>query len=448
MNYKIVSSRVFAVVLLLILALAGWIRLHNLITYTTWWADDGGAHLAYVEILRDAGRLPTSQETYLAWHEPGYYWLLGYWSLLADFFHVSQLQWMEFSQVLLGLVSVMLIGYISWRWTRNQLLVLIQTLLYSILFVGVKLSAYVTNELFAQILILLLIFLFIEWKLHERISWKYLFAWSLLLGLFLYIKLTILIVGIAALLYWALYSFFSRERRFLGAALVFVCCVGLIQSPWLIYKQQAFGTIFSINLYEPEKQSVLESNGWKYTFAVNSKVFISQPYWETEPWSFSSFIIADTVGDFYNLFNHVDLHNALPKELKTETSNGRFVTPALFHANLQVNRIGLVLFMLWGVGFISYVVVQYRTKQLSRRDMWLYLVVFGGIAALVYNTLRHPYYDRGVLKIQFVYFVLPLITLFSYQWWFVRCKSSISKAVVILLPVVVYLIVALPILLV
>ena len=55
---------------LFIFVLAGFIRWHNLNNYTTVWADDGGAHLKYVDVLLQEHRFPTLQETYVAWHEP------------------------------------------------------------------------------------------------------------------------------------------------------------------------------------------------------------------------------------------------------------------------------------------------------------------------------------------------------------------------------------------
>src|SRR3989344_7121412 len=47
--------------------LTGFIRLNNMSHYNTWWADDGGARVAYIKTILEPGRLPTMAEIYVAW---------------------------------------------------------------------------------------------------------------------------------------------------------------------------------------------------------------------------------------------------------------------------------------------------------------------------------------------------------------------------------------------
>lgn len=448
LKFEIKNSKfLFAVALILVFGLAGWIRIHNWITYTTWWADDGGGHLAYVEVIQDESRLPTTQETYLAWHEPGYYWLLAQWNRFAAIFPVSQLQWMEFSQLLLSLGLVVIVGFISWKITKDRFLTTVQLLVYSVLFVGVKLSAYVTNEVLAQLGMIYLTWWFLSLKLHTNVTLKNVGVWALLLGLLLYIKLTPIILLIAAIIFWIGRGIYTRKKEWFFAMIFLIGILFFVQAPWLHYKYQNFGSVFSINIYEQEnKQNIIGSDGWGYLFSFSTKPYTTSPYWESKPWSFTNFLIADATGDFYNLFNHVDLLNALPAEEKIETSNGRFVTPHLFAAQRRTNITGVLLFVTWMIGVVGYAYTRYKKHEITIQDLWIYLIIAGGVGALVYNTLRHPFYERGVLKMQFVYFVLPFVSLLAYQWWAQALRKPFFRAVIILLPMVLYLVVAWPIL--
>src|SRR3972149_342246 len=80
----------FGILLTFVIGIVLAIRINNIATYNSWWADDGGAHIRYVETLIEKGRLPEMNETYLAWHEPGYYWLMARWQTVGEFFHVCE----------------------------------------------------------------------------------------------------------------------------------------------------------------------------------------------------------------------------------------------------------------------------------------------------------------------------------------------------------------------
>ena len=71
------------------------IRFNNLNLYNTMSADDGGGHIIYTESLLNKNRLPTLNETYLAWHEPVYYYILVSWIKIGNFFNFYGLNFWE-----------------------------------------------------------------------------------------------------------------------------------------------------------------------------------------------------------------------------------------------------------------------------------------------------------------------------------------------------------------
>ena len=239
------------VLLGLVLLAAAGLRWHNLRAYTSWDADDGGAHLAYVTAITEHGRLPTLEETYLAWHEPGYYLGVAAWDALGRWLGVASLDWWELLQLLLGLAFVGLVWRVARRLSSgNRWVALLVVALFAFLFTGVKLSAYVTNELAAQLLMLLAVERWLAWRLWQPSDWRRLLAWSALVGVSLLVKLTALIVLLAALLVWVLRATIQRQPRLLLAAGVSLLVVGALNAPWLAYKQRHFGAAFSINLHE------------------------------------------------------------------------------------------------------------------------------------------------------------------------------------------------------
>ena len=68
-----VRQHAFLIAFLALLIAVVALRVHTVMTYNTYWSDDGGSHLKYVDVLATEHRLPTMQETIVAWHEP-----LGY----------------------------------------------------------------------------------------------------------------------------------------------------------------------------------------------------------------------------------------------------------------------------------------------------------------------------------------------------------------------------------
>lgn len=432
--------------LMVVLFFSILIRINNLFFYNQWWADDGGAHLIYLNIVREKYRLPAMEEVYIAWHEPLYYVVLAIWKFLGELITFGGQDWLIMSQVFLSILGL-LVAWMLARKVSNNKVANITVLLLSVLFVNVKLSAYVTNELLAQVGMVFLIFLFVRLNLFNQDRQREVFGWSVFLGLLSLVKMSVFILFLAVIIVWGVKLIVEKKKYLAKYIIILICIVGLINTPWFLYKNSVYGNSFSINMYEQEKQSLIDSKGWDYLSNFNSKVFTSDPYWKTEPLSFSSILISDTFSDYYNLFNDVEHHRNL-NEKKFKTDNGRYSTPKLKNSVLRANQIGLLVYIIWTIGFIGCVWKEIqRLKEPNWQRLFLILLIIGGVSALVYNTLRMPYYDRGVLKAQFIYFVFPVLAILSFDWYW-RELSAFWASIITVVPILLYIFFALPVLLV
>lgn len=441
---------IFSLVSLMLIVAFG-IRVSNIRAYNTWWADDGGAHLTYIDTIVEKHRLPTMAETYVAWHEPAYYVMLAGWKVVGNFFGIQSINWIEGVQVFFSAVFLAIAGYLAYSYSqRNQWVAAATVFISAFVFVGVKLSAYATNELLAQTLILLSVLLFFHWRLGQRpATYRYIVAWSLLVAVALSVKLTAMILLLAALLLWIIQYGLLRNRAYLRACLVSIAIIGVCSLPWFVYKQYAFGNAFSINAYEEgQKQSLLQTRGWQYFYKINPNVVTDYPYWYAGPHTFWSILLADMFGDYYNLFQSVDTVESLSPDQKIILKTGRATTPGDWQAMLWTNRIGLVITLVWLAGFGGQIYEFIRYRKWSPERLFLYIMVVGGGFALAYNVLRMPYPDRGVIKAQFIYYAIPLLALVSYEWWWRKIPQKWLWGLVVLLPILVYSIVAWPILVV
>jgi len=436
----------FLVLIIVILALL--VRLHNVQIYNTWWADDGGGHLQYLQTLLTKYRLPTPAESYLAWHEPLYYLLLVPWIKLGFLLNITSHHWWAAFNILVCFVFLALVWLITYYFSqKNKWLALLNTFIFSILFVGVKLSAYVNNELLNQTLILLLIFLFFRWQILEDKKSKFVVYWSIILAIALLVKMTAFIVLLAAIIAWLIFAIIKEKRYFFKYILICLVIVGAINTPWLIYKQQQFGQIFSINLYDNmPKQNIMTSHAWQYFFGFNYHFVYDYPFWFSKPDSYFAVLISDTFGDYYNMFNNIDRINSLPANEKILVGNGRYTTPELWAATLWTNRLGLAIFLLWMIGFGGYIIGLIKQKLIDKYELFLLIALIGGWLALLYNNLRIPDLGHGVLKAHFIYFTYPLLAIFAYRWWWQKVKNKWLLGAITLIPYVIYLLVAWPML--
>ena len=412
---KTTSLIIYFFLLFVVLFIAFIIRWHNLYAYTTWWADDGGGHLAYVETLLEKKRLPTPADTYLAWHEPLYYLSLAVWIRFGEIISMGGLNWWEGLNILIYFFILALIWLISYFASKkDKWISLLNVFLFSVIFVGVKLSAYVNNELLAQFLILCAIFLFLYFRLLSRQKILKLIVWAIVLSLATLTKLNAYIILFATLFLWFVFFIVTKKKFYLAYIFVSLIIVTGINIPWFAHKKNVFGTMFSINLHEVQnRKNILKSEAWDYMLKINPRPFVDAPYWYTLPHSFSSILIADTFSDYYNLFNHVDNLNTLPANQKIETENGRYTTLALIQSMLWANRFGLALVLIWIFGGIGWLIASLRKKKFDKYRVYLFFLAACGICALAYNNLRYPYLDRGVLKSQFIFFTLFLGIIFQ-----------------------------------
>lgn len=419
------------------------LRIHNINTYNTWWADDGGAHIAYVTTILQDHRLPTFFDTYLAWHEPGFYILGAVWIWLGGAVSHVGLDWWEGIQVVVYLALVAVVGHLSWFYSKkNQWIVLASTIVVSFVFSSVKLGTYVTNEYLAQTAIVFLVWLFLIDMLGEakkEMGRTPILRWSVFLGLALLIKVSAIIVFVAAVVLWGMQYYRTRSIIYLKYIIIATVIAFLINTPWLIYKHRQFGGIFTINLVEQTKQSVWHSIGWQYIVHLNHHVVTDFPFWFQGPHSFWSILLADTFADYYNLFQNVDAMNELPRSEQLLIPNGRYTTPALLSANLWGVRLGAIIAMIWLVGFGHRLWRLYRKKAMDWQTVWLTLLVLGGVGALIYNMLRLPYLDRGTVKIQFILYIIPLLAIVSYTECWQWLKKKIWWGVLVILPLIIYI---------
>lgn len=462
------SSLLFVSILIGIAILFFSIRFHNLSVYNPYWADDGGGHLQYVSTLLTEHRLPTPEETYLAWHEPGYYWLISGWHQVMLFFDVCDLSgplmenhcvhtWWTLPSIAFYGLFIAFSGLLTYHLTRHRWLALLQMGIFTILFPGVKLSAYVTNETLSQALILGLTLLFVLWRLWEPRRWSYLAGWSVLLAGALWIKMTAFIVLIAALIVWLIKALLRGQRGLLLYAVLACSLVAALHAPWLLYKQTHFDSALTINAYEElPRASLLSSPGWNLFTTITPNIFFNAPYWTATMTSLPALLLSDTFGDYYNLFNHVDRINVLPDSQRILIDNGRFTTPKLWRALLATNRVALVISAILTIGLLGSLLSSWqrwreglfsKTMEVQERlwqHLFLLLVALGGMSALLYNILRLPYLERGVAKAQFIWFVMPILTYFSYRYLFEHIKHPVIRGLVLVGPWILYALVAWP----
>lgn len=443
MRALIFKNKFYCLALLVILALAFFIRLQNIQFYDTYWADDGGGHITYTEKILYENRLAILDETYLAWHEPLYYYLLTGWIKIGQIFAKTSLNWWESFNVFIYFIFLFLVWQFSYIYSdKNKWLALLNTFIFAFIFVGVKLSAYVNNELLLHTLVILLLYLFYKFELSTKGKDRKLFYWSLILALAALVKISALIILMAIILFYLFKYFTSRQKYFLKYIFIVFFVVFFVNAPWVVYKQENYHTYFSINIYDAKtKQSIINSDGWKYIFAINTHIFTDYPYWFSKPDSYFSVLLSDSFGDYYNIFNYPGIEN-LPDEQKILVGNGRYTTPKLWNSMLNTNRLALVIFFIWFIGFFAHLFKAFRHKKIEDSDLFLLIVLFGGWGASFYHNLRLPYLEIGILKAHFIYFTFPILTLFAYRFFWQVFKNKFYWAILAFGPWLLYLYVA------
>ncbi len=442
-NFFQLILKYYPYILMVIFLFVGlYFRLHNATNYNTFWADDGGGHIIYMETIYYEHRLPSLSETYVAWHEPLYYVLLYPWQKIGVLLGLFSNNWAAALNIVIYALFLVLVWKLSRLLFRSSLVTTVTVSLFSVLFIGVKLTAYINNELLTQLYILWLIYLFIKFDLLAENKLKKIVIWSLLLALGLWIKLTLYLVLLSVLLFYSINIF--KKKYLWKYILVVVTLPLLLNIPWLVYKKNNFDSYFTINMYDAKpRQSILSSDAWQYIFAINTRIFTDYPFWYRLPHSYFSVLLSDSFGDYYNLFNHKLKIEGLADADKIFIVNGRYTTHEHWQSLLNTNRIALGFFLLWLAGFITFMFTLFKKKIVwsSYTIFWL-IALLAGWSASIFHNLKLPYLEAGVLKGHFIYYTYPLFTILAYYALEKIIKNKIVLSLVFFLPLIIYVVLA------
>lgn len=441
---RLKQNKIYALSLAVIILLTLLIRINNLKVFDTSWADDGGARLTYIETLYYENRLPTMEETYVAWHEPVYYYILAGWIKVGDWLGIEGLNWWESFNIVLYLAFLVLVWLFSYYFSKqNKWIALLNTFVFSIIFIGVKLSSYTSNELLLHVLVLLSVVLFYRWQLNRDGRDKKVFWWAVILAITCLAKVTGWVVVIAALLFWLIKYFVSKRKYYLKYIVILIFVVSCLNLPWIVYKQNNYNGYFSINIYDDKpRQNIMTSDGWRYIFAINTHIFTDYPYWYSQPHSYASILLSDSFGNYYNLFHNSEAMEALPEDQAILVGNGQNTTAKLWNSLINTNRVGLLITAIWWIGFAAWAVSRIKKKRIDDYDLFALIVMLGGWSASIFHNLRLPYLEAGVLKAHFIYFTYPILSLIAYRQWWQILKNKLWYLAVVLLPWLIYLLVA------
>ncbi len=444
---------VYVLILVAVIIFAVFIRIHNVLKYNTYWADDGGAHIDYVYQIEKNHRLPDFKTNYLAWHEPGFYFLGAAWNIFGSkigfYIGPDNYNFTELLNVGIYLIFLALVWIFAFIISnKKKWFALLITFLFSTLFIGVKLSNYINNELLNQTMILFLIILFLYWKLLDDKKYLKVFLFSILLAIAFIIKMTAFIALLSVAMIWFISFLYKRKKYFIFYILIVIFVSLGLNAPWLIHKKNTYGSAITINAFEKESQRIINSDGWKYFFNFNDDIFFDNPYWSGNLNSYFSILLSDTFGDHYNLFNNPD--TIFQEENKILLDTGKYTNPYLWNKMINVNRIGLFIFLIWFFGFLLFLkdlfIRFFKYKKIDFYELFLLIILFGGWVALLYNNLKYPYLARGVLKGHFIYFTYPIFVILSYKTLYIHIKNKLIFYLVLTLPIIIYVIIAWPIL--
>lgn len=185
--------------------------------------------------------------------------------------------------------------------------------------------------------------------------------------------------------------------------------------PWYAVRSDGLEPA-SINNYDmlPAKPFALDERA-AFMTRFGREIF-SFPFWYSGARGFWSILYADTVSDYFGIFENQDRKNALPEEeLVLTTHNGNSVSAYRKPLAQLALLLGIipVFTMLVGVGSaLSYL---FRSLRRKKRFDGFALPALGFFSAfmlaLMYYAYRYPYYDQGVVKSIFIApaFLLPLM---------------------------------------
>lgn len=384
--------------------------LWNAYRYNPWDSYDGGAHLDYAFRVGSGQGLPTPTENYLAWHEPGYYWILGTLSRAADLFSWPRPQlykvWQGVSAIVLW-SGALAAGILAWQVTRQRTVAWIIGFSTASLFCWSALARYVTNEGMFQVGVLWWLVWFLGWHMDKVSQWSW-SRWTALaigLGGLLLIKLTAVVVVAAVLVWmWLQHAPWRTKMQWTG---VVVAIVAVLYAPWLYYKYTVYERTWTINNFETHTGQM------PLRFFVSwDESVLTTPFWIAGRGSFASMVLASTFVDYDNIFSVYDR----PASTDLVTGNGRRMAVERAMASVQLVR--------WSLGLVGIVIVGVLAAlwfwvlgRLTTRIQLLLTVAASMTAALVYNVWRYPFLERGTLKAIFIAAAFPLAGIVAVAGW-------------------------------
>lgn len=362
------------------------IRFHNAFAANPLWGYDGGAHLAYLEIVRVFHRLPTPAETYLAWHEPLYY-------ILASAATGAGLRVL---QAILGVAFIAAAGWCGLVITRRADVAVFIGIIAAFLPPAVLLSNYPTNELLAQTLFLAGLIMAIRILREKTISARLAATLGTILALAQWTKLSAIIVVAAVAIA------FIGQRRWRALAISLGIWL-VLMIPWQVYRATRLGGVFRTNNVE-QPGTTLHPLRFYLWF---DPAVLDAPYWPHGSSSAWSLIFAQTFADYDVQLGNPDRAALLPARETVLTGSGRYLPLVRLAAGIALSRLGLALVAISALGFVS-LMRRARQEPVARI---LAVYVFLSLAAVIYHGSRYPYLDRGTLKPIFILaaLLLPLI---------------------------------------
>lgn len=359
------------------------LRLHNGYVWNPYWGYDGGGHLRYLEILRDAGRLPTLADTYVAWHEPLFY-------ILAIPFRSH----FSLFPAVISVITLFLLCYFSWCQTKKWTSVALTAILLLSLPVAITASTFFSNEGLVHLLLIAALFFAVQEKYVD--TKKRAVVVGLLLGIALLTKITAFL-GLIALLCWHGWrAVASKSTKPLVTACITCIIAILLASPWLVYRTKTFHGLFT-NPFEAERTAGILPE--KFFRHLDPSIF-SSPFWKAGSGSFWTMSFALTVTDYDAILHHLDKSNEAAGALLAVAN--RTVTP--LHARLS--RAALLLAMslapLFLYSFFIFVKDVWRERKQPKEKSLFLIFIVGSVAALCLNVLKSGALERGVLKTLFI----------------------------------------------
>lgn len=381
------------------------LRLHNAFVWNPWWGYDGGAHLAYGTALALTGHLPTMQQSYVAWHEPLFYFLA-----------VPFLSFPNLLPTLFGLATLGLCAAGLWQWTRHTAAVGIFLLFVLGLPVTHAAGLFFSNEGLVHLLLLAALFFLSSQRssspkgdpsngstdhiadIVDPRSWSGMtnvFV-GILLGLALLTKLTAFLGLLTVLVWYGWRAMAQRNKKPLLAGVATWVIAVLIASPWFVYKIRTFGGVFA-NPYETNRTE--EMLPARFFSSFDKNIFFS-PFWPAGSNSFWSVAFAGVVTDYDGL-----LHNpeATARSSDTVPSGiNHVVTRAHARAAQRAVFLAACLAPLFLFAAVKTLERVWRERKKPTGYTLVTIFIAGSIAALAVNIARFPSLERGNLKPIFI----------------------------------------------